>query len=276
MVIDEQSHQLSCIFFFVTTKVSLFYYYMYFSKHRYFIFVFFCCFLCLKTQAQLGKNKEGGLVYEKEWSVGAMVHTNGYGLNFEKIKMRKDRNFELLDFNIYSIFHPKEISEPNPDNQGSRPYVYGKLNNLIGINGGYGRRLVLADKWIYNGVKINLNYSLGPLIGMLKPVYYEIESDALGGTNTFERFNPNDERQQSKIVGTDFTKGFDHLSFLYGLHGKSSLSFDWGGSEKHYFSIETGIVIDAFPVEVPIFAYIKNDRVFTNLFVSISIGKRHE
>jgi hypothetical protein len=234
----------------------------------------FCLLLLPGAYAQLGANKEGGIAYEKEWSFGAMAHTNGFGGNLQFTRFRHKGNFSLLDINIYSIFHPKEISLPNPDNQGSRPYVFGKLNQLMAFNAGYGSRIVLADQYVPGNIRINFNYSLGPLIGMLKPVIYEIQSPDPLLPDKFEKFNPNDEVQQSRIIGSDWTRGFNQLTFLYGIHGKGSFSFEWGNREAHFFSLEAGCIIDAFPQEVPIFAYIKNQRVFTNLFLSFSFGKR--
>ncbi len=229
----------------------------------------------LPVHAQLGQNKEGSLLYENEYSVGALVHTNGFGLNCEFLHFRHDGNYQLIDVNMYTVSHTKEYSLPNPNNPQSSDYVFGKLNSLFVINAGYGSRIVIAEKWTSSNVKVNFNYSFGPMIGLLKPIYYEIQSADPQGSNTYEKFRVNDDSQQARIIGTSFTKGFNEIRGIFGGHAKASMSFEWGPSETHYFSLETGITLDAFPVEVPIFAYINNQRVFTNMFVSFSFGKRY-
>ncbi len=236
---------------------------------------FICSIISITTEAQLGQNKESRLGYDNEYSLGAMVHTNGFGVNGELLHFRHDGNYQLIDLNFYSISHPKETSQPNPDNQQSRSYVFGKLNNFYALSAAYGSRIVIAEKWTSTNVKVNFNYSFGPVGGLLKPVYYEVQSLDPNGSSTFERFNPNDDNQHARIIGTDFWRGFNQITFLYGGHAKTSMSFEWGPSETKYLSLETGLIVDVFPVEVPIFAYINNQRVFINMFLVFSFGKRY-
>jgi len=53
------------------------------------------------------------------------------------------------------------------------------------------------------------------------------------------------------------------------------LSFEWGKQEYNYYSLETGVMVDAFPTPVPIFATIKNDQVFVNLYLTLTYGIRN-
>ena len=240
------------------------------------LFLFFLLHMAFnQVHAQLGQNKESFASYKHEWSFGPLVHTNGFGGNLQFASESKNGNFQLVDISFYTCSHPKEIDQPNPDNQQSHSYVFGKLNSFFCLNAGYGGKIVLAEKWVSNGVRISMNFTGGPVLGILKPVYYEIQSKDQNGSSTFEKFRPDDDDQHARTIGTDFWRGFKETGAIYGIHGKGSLSFDWGSGETHYFSLEAGCTVDAFPIEVPIFAYIKNQRVFANLFLAFTFGKRY-
>jgi len=61
---------------------------------------------------------------------------------------------------------------------------------------------------------------------------------------------------------------------MYGGCAKLGLNFEWGRADYKYYSLETGVMVNAFPTPVPIFETIKNDQVFVNLYASISYGIR--
>ena len=68
------------------------------------------------------------VLLEKQWSLGAMLHTNGWG-----IKLRRGHNVTALrqfqweiEFSTYKS--SKELRTINPYFSDSRSYFYGKLN----------------------------------------------------------------------------------------------------------------------------------------------------
>jgi hypothetical protein len=217
-------------------------------------------------------------MYENESSFGLMPHTKGFGLCAQFTKHKTADNYRLLDFNFYSLKHAKEIKLPNPDVTNSRAYVFGKLNSLYILKANYGARRILADKLAKNSVRINLNYSVGPILGIVKPVYYDVKIyDRENNTYTVEseRFDLENTTMQLNTVGTThFPKGWSESTFMFGANAKTSLSFEWGREDNKFYSLETGVMVDAFPKDVPIFAYIKNDKAFINLFLAFSYGTR--
>lgn len=217
-------------------------------------------------------------VYDKEHNYGLMLHTRGLGLAFEFSNFTKGDNYRLVDLGIYSIRHPKEAKMPNDLLADSRPYVFGKQYAPIIIHGAIGRRHVMAEKLTSQSVRINFNYALGPAMAILKPVYYEVKipnPEPKSANSKYQRFNATDQQMQENTMGpAPFTKGLRESGFMPGGFAKTSFSFEWGGFDYKFYSLETGVLFNAFPANLPIFAYPVNDRVFVNLFLALSYGSR--
>jgi len=229
--------------------------------------------------AQDDRSQEKNILYVHSADYGVLVHTRGFGLDAQFTKQRTVNNHRLLDFGLFELKSPKEISQPNPLINGSNSYVFGKLNNLMVLNIGYGTRYVIADRNNANSIKVNFNYTLGPVLGWLKPVYYQVRIASPDGTQTSvieTKWNANNQNYKDNTVGVapDIFKGINESFFIYGGCAKVGLNFEWGRADYKYYSLETGVMLDAFPAPVPIFAAVKNDQVFVNLYLSISYGIR--
>ena len=207
-----------------------------------------------------------------------MLHTGGEGINFQFARFNIVNRYRLFELGFYILKDPKEQRQPNPDIVDSRPYVFGKLNNLFVLKGNYGGKRVLADRLVPNGIKIDFNYSAGVLAGFLKPQYFQIRlNNPDGGDPTIrdERFNINNTTYQQNTIGnSSFLKGLNQTTFMAGANAKLSLDFEWGNSETKYWSLESGVMCDVFPQEVPIFAYNSNNKYFLNIFLVLSYGSR--
>jgi hypothetical protein len=225
-------------------------------------------------------------LYEHETSYGILQHTKGFGASLQFTKHKTADKYRLLDFNFYSVKHPKEIRLPNRDQVSSRSFVYGKLNSLFVLKANYGARRILADRLAQNTVRINLNYSFGPVLGILKPVYYDVKvlvrdpnpnnPDGRISKEIPFRFDEeeNSYMQMNTVGYANFGYGIGESTFMFGANAKTSVSFEWGREDNKFYSLETGLMVDAFPKDVPIFAYINNDQVFVNLFFALSYGTR--
>jgi len=244
-----------------------------------FVCILFCLILSDHLFAQEDRSQGKNILYKNAVDFGLLLHTRGYGADVQFLKQRTVNDHQLFDVSILELKSPKEISQPNPLISGSNSYVFGKLNNLIVLNLSYGTRYVLADRNIPNDVKVNLNYSIGPVIGWMKPIYYEVRLPSPDGTppQIIEaKFDPDNLVYQQNTVGVapELFKGVNESFFIFGGCAKAGLNFEWGKTDYKYYSLETGVMVDAFPTPVPIFATIKNDQVYVNLYVSISYGIR--
>jgi hypothetical protein len=218
-------------------------------------------------------------IYDKEHNFGLLMHTRGFGLDFQFSNFTKGDNYRLLDFGLYSIKHQKETKTPNDLLADSRPYVFGKQYAPIILHAAIGRRRVMAEKLTSQSVRINFNYALGPALGILKPVYYEVNipnPEPFSEKTKYQRFDPADMQMQENTKGpAPFLKGIRESEYTPGGFAKTSFSFEWGGFDYKFYSLETGVMVNAFPVNLPIFAYPGvNDRVFVNLFLALSYGAR--
>ena len=245
---------------------------------RFVLIIAFSIF-AINAFAQDDRSQEKNILYTHADDFGLLVDTHGFGGDAQFTKQRTVNDHQLIDVSILELKNPKEFLEPNPLISGSSPYTFGKLNNLIILSLSYGTRYVLADKNIPNDVKVNLDYSLGPVFGWMKPVYYSVRIPTPDGSPPQiidARFDPNNIIYQNNTVGLspNILKGINESFFIYGGCAKMGLNFEWGKTDYKYFSLETGIMVDAFPTPVPIFATVKNDQVFVNLYLSICYGIR--
>jgi hypothetical protein len=228
--------------------------------------------------SQEDRSQEKNILYTKSSQFGLLLHTRGYGLDYQFTRQKTVNKMFLMDFSLYELRHPKEMLMPNPYQDKSSSYVFGKMNNLVVLKMNFGSRRVLGDRFLAQDIKVNFNYSFGPLVGWMKPVYYDIQvinPDGSGYSLIQQKFDPNNITAQQNTMGeSSFTKGFNESFFLPGGNFKTSLSFEWGNYDYKFYNLETGVMVDAFPTPVPIFAGIKNDQVFVNLYLCLTYGTR--
>jgi hypothetical protein len=239
----------------------------------------FCLFagFAFSAVAQDDRADEKNVLYTRSTQFGVLFHTRGYGVDMQFIKQKNVSTMRLIDVSAYELMHPKEILLPNPLITNSRLYAFGKINNLFALKFNYGARKVLGDRFLAQDIKVNFNYSFGPVVGWLKPVYYDIQIPGPDGTYSIvqKKFDLNDVVSQKNTVGpASLTKGLNESFFTFGGNAKTGLSFEWGKEEYKFYSLETGVMVDAFPAPVPIFASIKNDQVFVNLYLCLTYGTR--
>jgi hypothetical protein len=245
---------------------------------RYLLTVCLIFLLSAYSYGQEDRTQEKNVLYTKSSQYGLLLHTRGYGINGQFIKQKTVSKMQLLDIGAFELMHPKEMMLPNPYQDKSNSYVFGKINNLVVFNLNYGARRVLGDRFLSTDIKVNFNYSLGPIVGWLKPVYYDVQvinPDGLGYSIIQAKFDASNVSYQQNTMGeSSFLKGVNESFFMFGGNVKTSLSFEWGKYDYKFYSLETGVMVDAFPTAVPIFASIKNDQVFVNLYLCLTYGIR--
>jgi len=218
------------------------------------------------------------VLLEHQWSVGAIIHTNGWGLKF-----RKGRNVTALrqfmweiEFSTYKS--SKEVRSINPYFSDSRSYFYGKLNYLWFIRGGVGQQRILNRKPYWGGVQLSWLYYGGLSLGMTKPVYLYIIHFNSGFTDyevTEEKYNP-DVHFIDNIYGRgSFLAGITQIGFHPGIYVKTGLDFEFGSKNRQISALEVGGTLDYSPVPVSIMAYNPRQSFFLTLYLSVMFGKRY-
>jgi hypothetical protein len=248
---------------------------------RKFTYTIFLIFVALFSYTQENKiNEYTTIKYNHDFSWGPLIHTNGIGVGFKySFPIRYNIGMNAV-LDIMNLKHPKETKVLNPIFQNARPYVYGKTNTVIPIKFGIGNQFIISDKEIINGIRLTFNYAVGFNFSLLKPEYLVfLIKDPITGkyNNQIERFNPDNtahSNQANIFGGTSFFSGITELSATTGFFGKVILGFEWGEDEERYHLLETGIMLDAYPEPLPIFAYLTNKQLFLNLFINLNFGTR--
>jgi hypothetical protein len=244
------------------------------------LLLFFIFFLVLAGNEALAQYEPeidttpDNVLLERQWSLGALIHTNGWGLKFRKGKnITALRQFMWeLEFSTYKS--PKQYRIINPYYSDSKSYFYGKLNYLFFLRGGVGQQHILNRKPYWGGVQLSLLYYGGISLGMTKPVYLYIINPNTGEISE-EKYNP-DIHNIDYIYGrASFLTGLIQLGFYPGIYVKTGLEFEFGIKNKATSALEVGATLDFSPIPVPIMAYNPKQQFFLTLYLSAMFGKRH-
>ncbi len=218
------------------------------------------------------------VLLEKQWSVGALLHTNGWG-----IKFRKGHNVTALrqfmwevEFSTYKS--SKEVRSINPYYSDSRSYFYGKLNYVWFLRGGIGQQQILNRKPYWGGVQVSWLYYGGFSLGITKPVYLYI----IHLKNGFSDYEVREEKYNPDIHFVDniygrgpFLAGFSSLGLHPGVYLKTGLDFEFGVKNRQINALEVGGILDYSPIPVAIMAFNPKQSFFLTLYLSVMFGKRY-
>jgi hypothetical protein len=214
------------------------------------------------------------IFYRNEKSIGLSLNSNGFGLSGRYAKRISARKKTIWEIDGANIKHPKEVRISN-SYYNNRSFVYGKQNLFINLHGGWGKQHEMFRKVDRGGISIRRYFSVGPTLGFLKPIYYEVFKSG-GGVNDYyiseEKFDPS--IHYGYIYGrASFFKGFNEITVTPGIYGRFGLSFEYSKSDITIHAIETGISLDLFPRKMEIMATEDNDFYFLTLFVAYRFGK---
>jgi hypothetical protein len=245
--------------------------------------ILFLLFLNLNSEVKAQEfNQESDttsdiVLMEKLWTLGLVFNTNGWGLRYrngKNITFLKQRLWEI-DFSTYKS--PKEIRSINPYYADARSYVYGKLNSVFFLRGGMGFQHILNSKPYWGGVQLSALYYGGISLGIAKPIYLYIIK--IRGINEYElveeKYNPTIHSVEDIYGRGSLLAGITQLGFYPGVYVKGGLEFEFGTRNKRINSLEAGATLDFSPIPIPIMAYNPKQNFFITLYLSFSLGKRH-
>ncbi|MDD3875608.1 MAG: hypothetical protein PHT69_03250 [Bacteroidales bacterium] len=243
---------------------------------RTFFLIFFVLFVYL-LHAQDITTDETPVLFRKETAWGAMVHTQGLGINYRNGKHKTAALKRFYEFEFVSIRHPKEIKIINPYFEDAKSFKYGKLNYASALRVSFGRHKTLNFKPYWGGVEVRYLFNLGFSAAILKPVYLSIlypTDIPYSYTISDEKYDP--EKHNSDLIygRASFFRGFNELKFYPGVYSKLGLSFEYGSKQDVVRSLDLGIAVDAYLKSVPIMAFDKNNNYFLTLFLSLHFGGR--
>lgn len=211
------------------------------------------------------RNEKTGIVF---------LTSNGIGVGYRYGKRINARNQTMYDFDFMNVKHPKELRlTSNYNYYSSRTFIFGKQNNFYELKGSIGKQYVMYRKNDKGGIAIRYFYTLGPTIGVLKPIYYEIHYvTALENYTKIEKFDVS-IHQQNINGKASFFKGFDELSIVPGASAKLGFNFEFSREDAQIRALEIGVGLDLFPKSIPIMAEQPNNFYFLNLTIGYRFGK---
>ncbi len=232
------------------------------------------------VRAQQTIYEETRVPYKREILGGVLIHGDGWGLQFYHAKYRTARDRRLLGIEIVSMKHPKEVKSFNPYYEDSRGYFYGKINSLMVVRPTYGRKWQITDKIRRSGVELNFIWSIGPSLGLLKPVYLQIGTpDRIPYENIIvEKYDPARHDVQNIYGRATYFRGINEMKIYPGAFGRVALDFEYSGNVTGVKGIEVGATIDAYPRVLPIMAElegVENKQFFFEFYLALQFGKKY-
>lgn len=234
----------------------------------------------LISSALFAQQTEAGVAkiqYKNESSFSPFIHSNGWGLNYRRGKHLTGRSQKMFEFELAKIKHSKEIKGKNSRYEGSRDYVYGKLNSVIAFRPGLGIQRTLYSKENRGAVEIRYSLFGGASLAFAKPVYLEIirpTYDPDIERISTEKYNPAQHSLDNIYGKAPFSKGIGQTKVHPGLYGKLAISVEHSPEDDKIRAIETGITFDYYGKSVPIMATEENHPYFLNLYISLVYGRR--
>ncbi|MFC2132869.1 hypothetical protein ACFLRG_03625 [Bacteroidota bacterium] len=222
-------------------------------------------------------DNEGNLLFRNESSLAINMYSNGWGVDYRSGKWLDAFKKRIFSGAIIFTKDPKEYKD-NPRSPHYSNFVFGKENSFFSIRGGYGFQREIFSKFDKGGIAIRYYYQGGPLIGFLKPIYYNRITGIDQTKNEYiteeQKFNKDNIHSPYDILNkASVFKGFNEIKLRMGLFLESGVSFEFGQSTQRMNAIEAGICVNVFHKRVQIMAVEKPNWFFLSLFVSYRFGK---
>ena len=229
------------------------------------------------SYSQLPNEESLQVRVSKEVWLGAVVHSNGFGVNLDVAKFKTYKKKNLLHVELVNMKHPKEYKMLGFGDESAKKYVYGKLNYLNIIRFGTGRRKLLFEKFRSNGVQFALNTSAGFSLACLRPVYLQVYKRDYNGVPIAvvpERYEPLEHGYYDIYGRGPRFRGLFEYQFQPGIYIRAGLEADYSVAPELIQNIELGIAVDGFLNQVEIMA--NNDPAFyyTTLYLNFSLGNK--
>jgi len=213
--------------------------------------------------------------YENEFTVGVNTNTNGgliSGFNIKYQRKKTKKKYDLYSLEIVNVRHEKEVRLTSAN---SSPFFVGKLNHLFAIRPSYGKELVLFNKYQENGVRINLNLSGGPTLGLLKPYFIEYITNTNTGTTETVAYDPEVHDEISLIDGdAGMFYGMNQAKPKLGIHARTALNFEYGPFPDMMLGLELGTTFEAFASEIILNQNMENRQLYPAMFLHLYYGYR--
>ena len=225
------------------------------------------------NQSRINRGEDLNVLYRNEESFGLFIHSaTGIGLTYRRGHQLNRDVKRMFEIELSNFKHAKErraISIYNASN--SKNYIYGKVNSLLLLRAGIGYKNIIYRRSDKKNIEIRYLAFGGATIAFAKPIYLEIRYNDSIST---EMYNP-DLHNTGNIYGkSDFFTGFGKTKLRPALYLKTGLSFDFASRYNEVKSIETGVIMDAYPIAIEIMAFNPNRNLLFSLYLKMIWGRK--
>ncbi|MBW6460872.1 MAG: hypothetical protein K0B08_09880 [Bacteroidales bacterium] len=216
------------------------------------------------------------ILLKKEYTLGATIHVLGMGANFRRGSNKTFFTTRFFEIEVVSQKHPKQIRVINPYYLNAKSYVYGKLNHVYILRGGYGYKKLLNRKPYWGGIELRAVYMGGLSVAFAKPVYLYFFDETYSYLKE-EKYDPDNYYHSAEYIfgRAPYLQGIGELKVYPGIFTKAGLNFEFGKLNTKINALEAGGVFEFFPVAIPIMAYNPAKRFVLTFYLNYSFGKRY-
>ncbi|GHS85174.1 hypothetical protein FACS1894201_04600 [Bacteroidia bacterium] len=211
-----------------------------------------------------------------------MAHTLGFGAGFRTGKIRTLERYTFQEFEFAKLNHSKAKKQTGMSQTLlSRRYIYGGINELFVLRYGVGTQTTTNQKPYWGGLEVGYQITLGAQLGIALPQFLRvryIDSISKESTSKVEQFDANNDlhNEWGNIYSRGpWFKGFTNPRVYPGLYFQFGFNFDFGKYQEIVQAIEAGVMIDYFPIPVPMMAHRPKSWGFINFYLTYHFGKRY-
>ena len=240
-------------------------------------------FILDAQEISIGNNEnqpiEERIIYNHETTLHATIHTRGLGGGFKIGRIRSIYKTTNWDFEVSYLRSQKQIKLLGPY-FSSTSFVYGKLNDVLVLRGGYEVENRIYGKPYWGGVELRWLYEFGGSLALLKPYYYAVMVATQSSTGeyvqTLEYQTFDDNSQWIEIIGkAPFKYGLNEIKLQPGIYAKGGMCFEIGTGKTRAQSIEFGVTVEYFPLGITLMADNPKDYFLPTLYLSYNWGSRY-
>jgi len=123
-------------------------------------------------------------------------------------------------------------------------------------------------------VELRVTYYGGVTLAMAKPVYlYIINQNDFRSIESM-KYDPDNHFIDNIYGRAPFLDGLGKTKFHPGIYAKAGLNFEFGEYNTRVKALEAGILVEGYPIPIPIMAFEDPHYFFLNFYLSFSFGKR--
>lgn len=232
-----------------------------------------------KVNQAIRLEEEGESAFKKHSLLGFKFSTDGYGISYEKGKIKSPYKTTLYQIELNEKKHRKESKQSRSDGAVvfGNPFIYGKQNNFYQLKLGIGQQYMLGGKANKNGVAVYVVMAGGLSVGLLKPYFLDVESPPNSGQVKTIKYTQADSAtfMGNSILGAaGFFTGWGDVKIAPGAHAKTALRFDWGRFNNTISAAEVGFNLEYYPGKIEQMVGLQANTLFFNGYISFLFGSR--